>query len=277
VTTTVPAIRLNSGGSIPQLGLGTWPLTDETVQPVLLDAFEAGYRHVDTAVRYGNEKGVGQALATAGLPRDEVFVTTKLDGAFQGEDRAVAGLDDSLRRLGLDHVDLLLIHWPLPDREQYVSTWRTFERLQRDGKATAIGVSNFKPAHLQRLAAETGVVPAVDQVQLSPYTAQLAVRGYAVDHGIVVESYSPLGRGGALLDSQAVGAAAFEHGRSPAQIVLRWHIQHGLVAIPKSADPVRLRQNLAVFDFVLDAEEMAALDALDGSAGPATDSDVVGH
>ena len=247
------------------------------MQPVLLDAFEAGYRHVDTAVRYGNEKGVGEALATAGLPRDEVFVTTKLDGPFQGEDRAVAGLDDSLRRLGLDHVDLLLIHWPLPDRDQYVSTWQTFERLQRDGKATAIGVSNFKPAHLQRLAAETGVVPAVDQVQLSPYTAQLAVREYAVDHGIVVESYSPLGRGGELFDTQAVGAAAFKHGRSPAQIVLRWHVQHGLVAIPKSADPVRLRQNLAVFDFVLDAEDMAALDALDGAAGPAIDSDVAGH
>ena len=149
---TVPRLPLNSGGSIPQLGLGTWPLTDKTVQPVILDALEVGYRHVDTAVRYGNETGVGKALAASGLDRDEFFVTTKLDGPFQGEDRAIAGLDGSLRRLGLDHVDLLLMHWPLPARDLYVSTWKTFERLQRDGKATAIGVSNFKPAHLQRLA-----------------------------------------------------------------------------------------------------------------------------
>ena len=274
---TVPSLPLNTGGSIPQLGLGTWPLTDETVQPVILDALEAGYRHVDTAVRYGNEIGVGKALAASGLDRDEFFVTTKLDGPFQGEDRAIAGLDESLRRLGLDHVDLLLMHWPLPARDLYVSTWKTFERLQRDGKATAIGVSNFKPAHLQRLAAEADVMPAVNQVQLSPFTARISEREYAVDHGIAVESYSPLGRGGELFNTQAVGAAAFKHGRSPAQIVLRWHIQHGLVAIPKSADPVRLRQNLAVFDFVLDAEDMAALDALDGTAGPAIDSDVDGH
>ena len=274
---TVPSLALNTGGSIPQLGLGTWPLTDETVQPVILDALEAGYRHVDTAVRYGNEIGVGKALAASGLDRDEFFVTTKLDGPFQGEDRAIAGLDESLRRLGLDHVDLLLMHWPLPARDLYVSTWKTFERLQRDGKATAIGVSNFKPAHLQRLAAEADVMPAVNQVQLSPFTARISEREYAVDHGIAVESYSPLGRGGELFNTQAVGAAAFKHGRSPAQIVLRWHIQHGLVAIPKSADPVRLRQNLAVFDFVLDAEDMAALDALDGTAGPAIDSDVDGH
>jgi 2,5-diketo-D-gluconate reductase A len=274
---TVPTLPLNSGGAIPQLGLGTWPLTDETVQPVILDALEAGYRHIDTAVRYGNETGVGRALANSRVAREEIFVTTKLDGPHQGQDRAITGLDESLRRLRLDYVDLVLIHWPLPERDLYVSTWQTFGRLLRDGKARAIGVSNFKPTHLRRLDAETDVTPAVNQIQLSPFTPRQAEREYCTAHDIVVESYSPLGRGQELLRAPAVRDAAAKHGRTEGQIILRWHVQQGLVAIPKSADPQRVRQNIDVYDFTLDEADMAAIGALDQGPGAGVDSDADGH
>ena len=276
-SSAVPAVPLNSGGSIPQLGLGTWPLDDTEVERAMVDAAEAGYRHVDTAAKYGNETGVGRGVRASGLDREEWFVTTKLDGHFQGGDRAVAGLDASLGRLGLDHVDLLLIHWPLPARDQYVSTWETFIRLRDAGKARAIGVSNFKPAHLDRLIAETGVVPAVNQIQLSPAIPRRAQRAYDEEHAIVTESWSPIGGSGDLLADPVLARLAEKHGRAPSQIVLRWHVQNGLVAIPKSRNPERMAQNLAVFDFELDADDLAQLDRLDEGPGAGVDSDRSGH
>lgn len=266
---------MNDGHTIPQIGLGTWPLDDAQVEAVVTDAIEAGYRHIDTAVRYGNETGVGRALAGSGLPRDQLFVTTKLDGDFQGDDRAVDGLARSLERLGLEQVDLLLIHWPLPQRDLYVSTWRTFERLQAAGLARSIGVSNFKPAHLRRLMAETEVVPAVNQIQLNPYVAQPDHRAFHEAHGIATVSYSPLGKAGELLREPLLVELGRKYGKTAAQVVLRWHLELGLVAIPKSADPERLRQNLDVFDFALSQEEVASVSALD--RGDGVDSDERGH
>lgn len=277
MTTSIPTLPLTGGGAIPQLGLGTWPLDDAEVQRAVVAAAEVGYRHVDTAVKYGNETGVGRGLAESGVPREEWFVTTKLDGTYQGDDRAVDGLDDSLARLGLEYVDLLLIHWPLPQRDQYVSTWETFIRLREAGKTRAIGVSNFKPAHIDRLIAETGVTPAVNQIQLSPAIPRRAQREYDAAHGIVTESWSPIGAGGELLAQPAVVRVADKHGRTPAQVVLRWHVQNGLVAIPKSRDPERMAQNLAVFDFELDADDLAAFETLDEGPDAGVDSDRTGH
>ncbi|WP_285242021.1 aldo/keto reductase [Pseudarthrobacter sp. fls2-241-R2A-127] len=276
--TFAPLIPLNDGNSIPQLGLGTWPLDDDQVAAAVVRAVEAGYRHIDTAVKYGNERGVGNGIRATGLDRGELFVTTKLDGEFQGQDRAVAGLEGSLKRLGVDYVDLLLIHWPLPARDQYVSTWQTFERLQAEGKVRSIGVSNFKPAHLERLMAETDVVPAVNQVQLSPAITRTAEREFHAKHGIVTESYSPLGGSGAgLLGAPILAQLAEKHGKTPGQLVLRWHIQNGLVTIPKTADPGRMQENLDVFNFVLDPQDLADLSVLDEGPGAGNDSDRTGH
>lgn len=276
-STTVPSLPLNSGGSIPQIGLGTWPLDDREVERAVLEAAEVGYRHVDTAAKYGNEVGVGLGVRRSGLDRTDWFVTTKLDGGYQGEDRAVAGLDASLGRLGLDYVDLLLIHWPLPGRDLFVSTWETFIRLRESGKARAIGVSNFKPAHLDRLIAETGVVPAVNQIELSPAIPRREQRAYGAEHGIVTESWSPIGGSGDLLREPVLARLAQKHGRTPGQIVLRWHVQNGLVAIPKSKSPERMAQNRAVFDFELDAADLAELDRLDRGPDAGVDSDRSGH
>lgn len=273
----VPAIPLSSGGGIPQIGLGTWPLDDAEAERAVAQAAEIGYRHVDTAAKYGNETGVGRGLDASGLDRAEWFVTTKLDGGYQGDDRAVAGLDASLGRLGLDYVDLLLIHWPLPARDQFVSTWETFIRLREAGRARAIGVSNFKPAHIDRLIAETGVAPAVNQIQLSPAIPRVEQRAYGAEHGIVTESWSPIGGNGDFLASPVLAGLSRKHDRTPAQIVLRWHVQNGLVAIPKSRDPERMAQNIAVFDFQLDADDLAALAALDLGPDAGVDSDHTGH
>ncbi|WP_431246249.1 aldo/keto reductase [Leifsonia xyli] len=277
MTTSIPSLPLAGGGRIPQIGLGTWPLDDAEVQRAVVAAAELGYRHIDTAVKYANEVGVGRGLAASGVPREEWFVTTKLDGLYQGGDRAVPGLDDSLQRLGLDYVDLLLIHWPLPQRDQYVSTWETFIRLREAGKARAIGVSNFKPAHINRLIAETGVVPAVNQIQLSPAIQRREQRAYDSEHGIVTESWSPIGGTGDLLQAPVLNELAEKHGRTAGQIVLRWHVQNGLVAIPKSRNPERMAQNLAVFDFELDADDLARLDSLDEGPDAGVDSDRTGH
>ncbi|UAJ79718.1 aldo/keto reductase [Leifsonia sp. ZF2019] len=278
VPSTVPALPLNSGGSIPQLGLGTWPLDDAAVEKAVVAAAGLGYRHVDTAVKYGNEVGVGRGLTASGVARDEWFVTTKLDGEYQGQDRAVAGLEASLERLGLDYVDLLLIHWPLPARDEFVSTWETFVRLREAGKARAIGVSNFKPAHLDRLIDATGIVPAVNQIQLSPAITRREQRAYDAERGILTESWSPLGGGqGDLLSAPVLAQLAQKHGRTPAQIVLRWHIQNGLVVIPKSANPQRMADNLAAFAFELDTDDLRALDSLDEGPGAGVDSDRSGH
>ncbi|WP_285246887.1 aldo/keto reductase [Pseudarthrobacter sp. efr-133-R2A-89] len=276
--TLAPLIPLNDGNSIPQMGLGTWPLDDDQVAAAVVQAVEAGYRHIDTAVKYGNERGVGNGIRASGLDRSELFITTKLDGEFQGHDRAVAGLEGSLKRLGLDYVDLLLIHWPLPGRDQYISTWQTFERLQAEGKVKSIGVSNFKPPHLERLMAETDVVPAVNQVQLSPAITRTAEREFHASHGIATESYSPLGGSGAgLLGAPILAQLAEKHGKTPGQLVLRWHIQNGLVTIPKTSSPERMRENLDVFDFALDPQDLAELSVLDEGPGAGNDSDKTGH
>jgi 2,5-diketo-D-gluconate reductase A len=274
---TAPTLALNDGNAIPQIGLGTWPLNDDQVAAAVVAAVEAGYRHIDTAARYGNERGVGRGIRDCGLPREELFVTTKLDGQHQGNDRALAGLDDSLRRLGLEYVDLLLIHWPLPQRDEYVSTWRTFERLVAAGKARSIGVSNFKPAHIERLLAETTIRPAVNQIQLNPRITRPEQRAYNSAHGIVTVSWGPLGPGTDLLASPVVTALAVKYGRTAGQIVLRWHIELGLAPIPKSANPARMAQNIDIFDFALTAEEVASLSALDTGADPGVDSDTGGH
>ncbi|MCU1524339.1 MAG: oxidoreductase [Microbacteriaceae bacterium] len=272
-----PSLPLNNGTSIPLIGLGTSPLSDVQVAPAIVTAVEAGYRHIDTAARYGNERGVGNGIRDSGIAREEIFVTTKLDGQFQGDDRALAGLDGSLERLGLDYVDLLLIHWPLPARGEYVSTWHTFEKLLAAGKAKAIGVSNFKPAHIAALVAEAEVLPAVNQVQLSPYTPRLAERQANAEHGIVTESWSPIGAGNDLLAAPAITAIAERTGKTPAQVVLRWHVQQSLVAIPKSSNPQRIRGNLDVFDFELTAADFDSIAELDRGPGAGVDSDHEGH
>jgi 2,5-diketo-D-gluconate reductase A len=276
--TLSPLITLNDGHSIPQLGLGTWPLDDEQVTAAVVYALEAGYRHIDTAVKYGNEAGVGNGIRASGMDRSEIFVTTKLDGQFQGGDRAVAGLEGSLTRMGLDYVDLLLIHWPLPARDEFISTWKTFERLQAVGKVRSIGVSNFKPAHLERLLAETDVVPAVNQIQLSPAITRAAAREFNARHGIITESYSPLGGSGAgLLGAPVLAQLGEKYDKTPAQLVLRWHIEQGLAVIPKSGNPDRMRQNLDIFDFALDPQDLAELAILDDGPDAGNNSDTTGH
>ncbi|XAS67713.1 aldo/keto reductase [Micrococcaceae bacterium Sec5.7] len=275
--TLSPLIELNDGQSIPQIGLGTWPLNDEEVSAAVVHAVEAGYRHIDTAVKYGNEAGVGNGIRASGLDRTELFITTKLDGEFQGADRAVKGLEGSLRRLGLEYVDLLLIHWPLPHRNEFISTWKTFEGLQADGKVTSIGVSNFKPAHLERLLTACEISPAVNQIQLSPSIARTAARAYNQGHGITTESWSPLGAGSELLAAPVLARIAGKHGKTPGQVVLRWHVQQGLVAIPKSANPQRMKENINVFDFALDQDDLAAMATLDEGPEAGVDSDVRGH
>jgi len=275
--TTIPTLRLNDGHTMPQIGLGTASLKDDTVAPVIVTAIEAGYRHIDTAYRYGNQRGVGKGVRDSGIPREELFITTKLDGEFQGNDRAIAGLDECLRQLDIDYVDLLLIHWPLPQRDEYISTWQSFEQLLAAGKTRSIGVSNFKPAHLERLFAETTIRPVANQIQLSPYITRTDHVTYDRAHDIVTVSWSPLGQGKGLLADQTLATIAANYDKTPAQIVLRWNIELGLVAIPRSSNPVRLAQNLDIFDFALTADEVAAISALDTGAERRVDSDTMGH
>ena len=272
-----PVIELNDGHRIPQIGLGTWPLDDTQAAAAVVQAVEAGYRHIDTAVKYGNETGVGDGVRASGLDRSELFITTKLDGEFQGQDRAVAGLEGALKRLGLDYVDLLLIHWPLPRRDEFISTWKTFERLQAEGKVRSIGVSNFKPAHLERLMDACDVVPAVNQIQVSPTITRIVDIAYNRRHGIATESYSPLGAGSDLLNAPVLGRIAQKHGKTPGQIVLRWHVEQGLVAIPKSANPQRMKENLGIFGFALDTDDITSIATLDGGEESGVNSDVQGH
>jgi 2,5-diketo-D-gluconate reductase A len=274
---TAPTLRLNDGHSIPQIGLGTSPMKDAEVAPAVVAAIEAGYRHIDTAARYGNERGVGKGIRDSGISREELFVTTKLDGEWQGNDRAVAGLDECLQRLGLEYVDLLLIHWPLPQRDEYLSTWKTFERLVADGKARSIGVSNFKPAHLDRLLAEATIRPVANQIQLNPQVTRAEQRAYNSAHEIVTVSWSPLGPGTDLLQHPTIADIGARYGKTPGQVVLRWHVELGLVAIPKSSNPQRLAQNLDIFDFALQPDEVAAITAIDDGSKPGVDSDTSGH
>ncbi|MEU6755294.1 aldo/keto reductase [Streptomyces sp. NPDC046685] len=267
----VPTIKLNNGTLMPQLGYGVWQIPDAEAERAVGTALEAGYRSIDTAAVYGNEAGTGKAVAASGLPREDLFVTTKLwNGPKQrwGRDQVLRAFDDSLAKLGLDHVDLYLIHWPRPMRDDFVSIWRTFEEIAASGRAKAVGVSNFRPADLERLAATSALVPAVNQVELHPLFPQTGLRAEHGARGIATEAWSPLGQGKELLTLPAVTAIAAKHGRSAAQVVLRWHLQHGNIVIPKSVTPARIRENLDVFGFELDAADLAALDALGaGAAG----------
>ncbi|WP_406737504.1 aldo/keto reductase [Streptomyces sp. NBC_00853] len=267
----VPAIKLNNGTLMPQLGYGVWQVPDAEAERAVGTALEAGYRSIDTAAIYGNEKGTGKAVAASGLPRKELFVTTKLwNGPKQkwGRDQVLRAFDDSLAKLRLDHVDLYLIHWPRPMRDDFVAIWKTFEEIAASGRAKAVGVSNFRAADLERIAAESELVPAVNQVELHPLFPQAELRAEHAGRGIATEAWSPLGQGKELLTLPAVAAIAAAYGRSAAQVVLRWHLQHGNIVIPKSVTPARIRENLDVFGFELAAADMAALDALGaGAAG----------
>ncbi len=275
---TIPELSLNTGAPIPQLGLGTSPLNDAQATDAVVAAAEAGYRHFDTATRYGNEAGVAEGMRRTGIDRGELFVTTKLDGEFQGGDLAIGGLEAALDRMGLDYVDLLLMHWPLPQRGQFVSTWHTFEKLHSDGRARAIGVSNFKPAHLDTLLAAASIVPAVNQIEINPFVPRDEQRAYGAGHGILTESWSPLGGSGArVLESPVIGAIAERLGRTPGQVVLRWHVQNGLVVIPRSTNPVRIAENAAVFDFELTDDDLAAIAGLSQGPDAGVDSDRTGH
>ncbi|WP_329794041.1 aldo/keto reductase [Lentzea sp. DG1S-22] len=258
---------------MPQLGFGVWQVPDAEATSAVAEALEAGYRSIDTAAAYGNEAGTGQAIAESGLARDDVFVTTKLWNSEQGYDSTLRAFDDSMRKLGLDVLDLYLIHWPAPARDLYADTWKAFVELQEQGRIRAIGVSNFQPEHLRRLIDETGVTPAVNQIELHPYLQQAELRAFNAEHGIQTEAWSPLGQGGELLSDPVVQKIALAHGKSAAQVVLRWHLQIGNVVIPKSVTPSRIRENIDVFDFELPEAEMEALSTLDrgGRIGPDPD------
>ncbi len=258
----VPNIMLNNGVEIPQFGFGVFQVPAEQTAQTVRAAFDAGYRHIDTAQAYGNEEGVGRALAESGLAREEVFISTKLANNRHGEAEAGRALEESLRRLGTDHVDLYLIHWPKPAENRYVETWRGLEKVQAEGRARAIGVSNFTIAHLRRLAAETGTVPAVNQVELHPRLPQAELREYHRANGIATEAWGPIAQGGELLQDPTVADLAHGHGRTPAQVVLRWHVQLGNIVFPKSMRPERMRENIDVFGFELSDDDMAAMDAL---------------
>ena len=261
-TSGVPMIPLRDGSRIPQLGFGVFLVPPPQTAEAVSLALEAGYRHIDTAAQYANETGVGRALAASGLDRAEVFITTKCANPDHGYEAAKAACHASLDRLGLGPIDLYLIHWPVPSRDLYLDTWRAFIDLQAEGVVRSIGVSNFQAAHLERIIAETGVTPAVNQIELHPRLAQQELRRVHARHGIVTEAWSPLARG-EMLDDPVVTAIAAAHDRTPAQILIRWHIQLGNVVIPKSVTPRRIEENLDVFGFELDPEQIAALDALD--------------
>jgi 2,5-diketo-D-gluconate reductase A len=267
----VPVLTLNNGVEMPQLGLGTARVGDEEIRRTVAQALDIGYALIDTAAKYENEVGVGRGIADAGVPREDVFVTTKLRGSDQGFESAKQALDASLRRLGLDYVDLYLIHWPLPRLDRYVESWRALEELLEAGRTRAIGVSNFLPAHLDRLAADSSTVPAVNQIELHPELPQTEQRADHERRGIVTQSWSPLAMAGDLFHQPVIAGIAAKHGKSPAQVVLRWHVQQGLAAVPKASHPDRLRANLDVFDFALEPDDMT------GIAGVATGRRVDGQ
>ncbi|MBJ6617635.1 aldo/keto reductase [Streptomyces sp. DHE17-7] len=259
---SIPTVTLNNGVEIPQLGFGVFQVPDEETTAAVTSALEAGYRSIDTAAIYGNETGVGRALATSGIAREDLFITTKLWNADQGYDATLRAFDASLAKLGLDHVDMYLIHWPTPARDLYKDTWRAIEKLVADGRVRTAGVSNFQPDHLKRLIDGAELVPAVNQVELHPGLQQSELRAVHAELGIATEAWSPLAQG-AVLKDEAITSVAGRHGKSPAQVVLRWHLQLGNIVIPKSVTPERIRQNLDVFDFTLTDDEMTAIAGLD--------------
>jgi 2,5-diketo-D-gluconate reductase A len=274
--TQVPNLRLNNGVEIPQFGFGVFQVDPDRTAQTVRQAFEAGYRHIDTAQMYRNEEGVGDAISDSGLSRGEVFVTTKLNNQSHGFDSAISALDESLKKLRLEYVDLYLIHWPLPHLDRYVETWKGFEKLLADGRARSIGVSNFQPAHLDRLAKETDTVPAVNQIELHPLLTQTELRKYHAEHGIATEAWAPIAKGSILGDATLTGLAE-KYGRTPAQVVLRWQVQVGNIVFPKSVNPARMRENINVFDFELTADDLAAVEALNTGQRTGPDPDTFGR
>jgi len=275
--TTIPTIELNDGASIPQLGFGVFQIPPPETARATEAALEAGYRHIDTAEMYGNERGVGEAVRASGLDRDEVYITSKLNNGFHEPDAARREFDRTLAALGMDHVDLFLIHWPLPMHYggDFVSTWKTLEEFKADGRARSIGVSNFEIAHLERILAESDTVPAVNQIEAHPYLRNDAVRTFGESHGIATEAWSPIAKG-QVMDDPVIAAIADELGRTPAQVTLRWHVQRGSIVFPKSTTPARIEENMHIFDFELSADQMAQIDGLDqgeaGRTGPHPDT-----
>jgi 2,5-diketo-D-gluconate reductase A len=273
----VPSITLNDGNAIPQLGFGVFQIEPENTVEAVSEALRIGYRHIDTAEMYGNEKEVGEAIRASGLDRGDVFVTSKLSNAFHEPDDARQAFATTLSELGFDYVDLFLIHWPLPTLYDgdFVSTWKTLEEFHGDGRARSIGVSNFQIEHLEKLAAETDTVPAVNQIEVHPYLTNDAVRGYGQEHGIATEAWSPIAQGG-VLEDPTITAIADGLGRTPAQVVLRWHVQRGDIVFPKSVTPSRMRENFELFDFELEQGDMEAITTLDkgedGRTGPHPDT-----
>jgi len=261
---SVPTITLNDGHKIPQLGFGVFKVDPAETERIVTDALEAGYRHIDTAAIYGNETGVGAAIAKSGIPRDELFITTKLWNSDQGTQSALDAVDLSLEKLGLDYVDLYLIHWPTPQKDTYLESWLALEQIAADNKARSIGVSNFQVEHLEKVIAGSSTVPAVNQIELHPELQQRELRAFADDKGIHIEAWGPLGQGKYdLFGNPAIVAAADAHGKSPAQVVIRWHLQNGIIVFPKSNSAERIAQNFDVLDFELSADEIASIDALD--------------
>ncbi|MFB7861413.1 aldo/keto reductase [Streptomyces sp. NPDC056069] len=271
---SVPTVTLNNGTEMPRLGFGVFQVPDEETTAAVTAALEAGYRSIDTAAIYGNEAGVGKALASSGLARDELFVTTKLWNADQGHDATLRAFDASLAKLGLDHVDLYLVHWPAPARDLYLDSWKAIEKLVADGRVRTAGVSNFQPAHLNRILDGSDLVPAVNQIELHPGLQQRALRELHARHSIVTEAWSPLAQG-AVLEEPVLREIAARYGKSTAQVVLRWHLQLGNVVIPKSVTPARIRENIDVFDFALSADEMKAVAALDQGLRTGPDPDTL--
>ncbi|APE09176.1 aldo/keto reductase [Rhodococcus pyridinivorans] len=261
-SSTIPTVTLNNGVEIPQLGFGVFQIPEDETTAAVSSALETGYRHIDTAAIYGNEAGVGRALADSGLSRDELFITTKVWNSDQGYDATLRAFDTSLAALGLDRLDLYLIHWPTPARDLYADTWRALERLVEEGRLRAAGVSNFQPAHLQRLLDGSSLVPAINQIELHPGLQQSEVRAFHAEHGIATEAWSPLAQG-AVLNDEEITSIAERTGKSPAQVVLRWHLQLGNVVIPKSVTPSRIRENFEVFDFELTDEDMSTIAGAD--------------
>jgi len=275
---TAPTVELAHGAAMPQLGLGTWPMDDAEAERVVAEAIGLGYRLVDTAENYKNERGVGLGLKASGVVREDLFVTTKFNKEWHGVDLAAEACERGLDRLGLDYLDLLLIHWPNPQHGRYVEAWEGLVGLLQSGRVKAIGTSNFKPAHLDRIIEATGVIPDVNQIQLSPLTTRLEARAYHKERGIVTQSWSPIGgQGTAVRDEPKVLQLAEKYGKTPVQVVLRWHLDLGLTVVPKSSDPERLAQNLDVFGFELDPDDVMALSALDQGEAAAADSDEFGH
>lgn len=264
--TEQPHVRLNDGVDIPQLGLGVFQVPEDETEAVVSAALKAGYRHIDTAAAYRNEEGVGAAIANSGIAREDIFVTTKLWNARHGFDETLKAFDESMKKLRLDVLDLYLIHWPMPHKDLYIDTFKAFIKLKEEGRIRSIGVSNFTEDHLARVIDETGVTPSVNQIELHPDFQQRALRAFQDKHAIKTESWSPLGQG-KLLNDPVLSAIAQKHGKTPAQVIIRWHLDLGFIVFPKSATPARIRENFDVFDFKLDSEDLGKIEQMDDPNG----------